>query len=121
MDTLPHDIEPIVSIIESSLYYFILTVIIGVIFLYFTMKFLLNNINFKNNHKIMLDWNNSKDTAYKITELGRKLATTERSEKLFAELQISLEDYKYRTNVPNNISDEVRGKFNIFLEVAKSE
>jgi Mn-dependent DtxR family transcriptional regulator len=132
LDSLPNDIEPIVEIVEYSLYYLISTTIFLVIFLYFTTKFISKYINFKQNSKkkliselMNLDLNDSKTSAYRITEIGGELiqlvvGENRRSENLFRELESALEIYKYKKSVPP-ISNEVRAKLAIFLEVIEHE
>lgn len=63
---------------------------------------------------------NSRESAYKITELGRKLADSERSKRVLDELIIILNNYKYRREI-EPFADEVLAKFQIFLEVLESE
>ncbi len=72
-----------------------------------------------------LDLNDSKTSAYRITEIGRELiqlivGENRRSENLFRELESALEIYKYKKSVPP-ISNEVRAKLAIFLEVIEHE
>ena len=66
-----------------------------------------------------MNWKNSKETAYKITKYGR-LIKGERSGKLFDELVLDLESYKYRKD-SFPIEEKIKGKFYIFLEVVESE
>lgn len=127
MENLPNDIEPIVEIINYSFYYFSISIGLFIFLLYFTMKFFFKRTNFgESDKKIFLNMlksvniENSRESAYKITELGRKLADSERSKRVLDELIIILNNYKYRREI-EPFADEVLAKFQIFLEVLESE
>jgi len=127
LENLPNDIEPAVEIASNSFIYFSVSIIFGLLFLYFTIKFLLNLFNKKKNSKDEIistlkniNWSNSKETAYKITRLGRLIAKGERSKKLLDDIIKSLEIYKYRASVPE-MDKSIINKLNIFLEVVESE
>lgn len=127
MEALPNDIEPAVEIINYSFIYFSSSIGLGLVFLYFTIKFILNLFhNRRNSKKEMvatlkeMDWSDSKGSAYKVTRLGRAVSSSERSRKLLDEIIESLEVYKYRSSVPE-IDQSIISKFNIFLEVVESE
>jgi hypothetical protein len=127
LENLPNDIEPIVEIINYSFYYFSISIGLFIFLLYFTMKFFFKRTNFgESDKKIFLNMlksvniENSRESAYKITELGRKLADSERSKRVLDELIIILNNYKYRREI-EPFADEVLAKFQIFLEVLESE
>jgi predicted methyltransferase len=61
-----------------------------------------------------LDLEESKSAAYAITELVRRIAATEREEKMADKLIEKLEPYKYLKEVPP-LSEDVRAHLNIFL------
>jgi len=63
-----------------------------------------------------IDFTDSKDAAYKITKYARYLATEERSQKIFLQLEEKLTKYKYIQNPPS-FDDETIGEYNLFLEV----
>ncbi len=65
-----------------------------------------------------IDFTDSKDAAYKITKYARYLATEERSQKMFLQLEEKLVKYKYIQNPPP-FDDETIGEYNLFLEVAR--
>ena len=63
-----------------------------------------------------MDFDDSKDAAYKITKYARYLAKDERSQKIFETLQKQLHKYKYTPNPPS-FDAETIGQYNLFLEV----
>jgi len=126
LETLPNEIELIVNIETYSFYYFLSLVFILIIsvFLLFKLgKWFWNNRT--NERKDILqilhniDWQNPKETAYKITKLGNKISET-RSQRLLDDLIIELEKYKYRRD-SEEISNDVKAKFQIFLGVVENE
>ncbi len=127
LETLPNDIEPIVEIINYSFYYFIAILVALFITVYFTIKSTLNFLKKRDNLKFQainelktLDWSDSKAAAYKITELGRVVSGSDRSQRVLDSLIQELEQYKYRKSV-DEVSDTVKGQLNIFLEVIENE
>jgi hypothetical protein len=125
---LPNDIEPIVEVETLSLYLSfglllltLLTLILAIRYIpkLFGKRDRSRENSLKELHQI--DWkSNPKETAYKITKHGRIVARSEREERVLRELEELLEKYKYRKSV-DNFSDEVIGKFHIFMEVVESE
>lgn len=63
-----------------------------------------------------IDFDNPKDAAYKITKYARYLATEERSQKIFSQLEEKLIQYKFIKNPPP-FDEETMGEYNLFLEV----
>ncbi len=63
-----------------------------------------------------IDFSDSKDAAYKITKYARYLATEERGQKIFLQLEAKLTKYKYIQNPPP-FDDDTIGQYNLFLEV----
>jgi len=63
-----------------------------------------------------MEFDDSKDAAYKITKYARYLAKEERSQKIFETLQKQLHKYKYTPNPPP-FDEETIGQYNLFLEV----
>ena|GEM_PF-5818213 len=126
MNTLPNGIELIVKVESNSFYYFLGLIFFSILifFLLFKLvKWLWNNRKTKKTEILNilqnLDWNNSKDTAYKITKFGNQISN-ERSQKLLDDLIIELEKYKYRKH-SDDISEDVKAKFQIFLGVVENE
>ena len=126
MNTLPNGIELIVKVESNSFYYFLGLIFFSILifFLLFKLvKWLWNNRKTKKTEILNilqnLDWNNSKDTAYKITKFGNQISN-ERSQKLLDDLIIELEIYKYRKH-SDDISEDVKAKFQIFLGVVENE
>jgi hypothetical protein len=63
-----------------------------------------------------IEFDDSKNAAYKITKYARYLANEERSEKLFKALESKLSRYKYIKNPPP-FDAETIGEYQLFLEV----
>ncbi len=63
-----------------------------------------------------IDFEDSKDAAYKITKYARYLASEERSQKIFEALESKLLKYKFTPNPPP-FDEETMGQYNLFLEV----
>ena len=119
-----HDIKPIVEIPDISIYFYygliVLLITLGSIVLFFIYKFfkpkkrseeykyyeILQNIDFKN----------TKKTAYDISKYGRLLAKDEREKRLILELVELLSIYKYKKETKSTISNEIKTKFQIFME-----
>jgi len=119
-----HDIKPIVEIPDISIYFYygliVLLITLGSIVLFFIYKFfkpkkrseeykyyeILQNIDFKN----------TKKTAYDISKYGRLLAKDEREKRLILELIELLSIYKYKKETKSTISNEIKTKFQIFME-----
>jgi len=124
MVKLPNDIEPIIQIPDNSLYFFIgiiLGTILFIFILYKIFTFLKKDNELKKTFLELenLDWEETKETAYKITRLGRKIAGKQ-SSQMFDNLIKLLEQYKYRKTV-EPLSNEIKQRFFLFLEIAKNE
>ncbi|MEA1954502.1 MAG: hypothetical protein U9O24_08945 [Campylobacterota bacterium] len=120
------DIKPLLEIPDNSYYIywgfiiFAALLVIGVLF--FVVK------KFWDNRKVNLakgylkklnaiDWKESKKSAYEATHYARLLATDERREKLFEQLEPLLEQYKYKKEV-ETVDEDTRNRFNLFVQVA---
>ncbi len=119
-----HDIKPIVKIPDYTIYLYysliLICLLIAILVLYFIYKYFKNRKdsiekaylqNIKN-----IDFKNSKQSAYTISKYGRLLANTNRQKRLFDELNSSLEEFKYKKVVSNNIPQEIQAQYDIFLE-----
>jgi len=63
-----------------------------------------------------IDFEDSKEAAYKITKYARYLVEDERSQKMFLQLEEKLTKYKYIQNPPP-FDEDTTGQYNLFLEV----
>jgi len=119
-----HDIKPIVEIPDFSvyLYYGLVFLIFLVIclILYGIYKFFKPKVKTQEMYwyeKLQkLDFNNIKQTAYDISKYGRYLAKEERQIRLIDELTNELSMYKYRKEIPTKLTQEIKTKFNIFMD-----
>ena len=120
------DIKPLLEIPDNSYYIywgliiFVALLLLGVLF--FVAKRLWDNRkeNLAKGYLKKLkeiDWKDSKKSAYEATHYARLLATDERRIKLFEQLELLLEQYKYKKEV-ETIDADTRKRFNLFVQVA---
>jgi hypothetical protein len=119
------DIKPLLEIPDSSYYIFIaLLVMVGVVLIalgvFLVKKFWTNRkINIKKlylKELKELDWSETKKSAYTLTELGRELATEERSKEIYGQILPMLEQYKYRKEVPS-LDEETLKQYELLVHV----
>ena len=120
------DIKPLLEIPDSSYYlYWGLIIFAGLLImgvLFFIAKKFLDNRK-ENLAKGYLeaikkiDWVDSKKSAYEATHYARLLATDERLQELFSQLEPLLEAYKYK-KVVSEIDLDTKNKFNLYVQVA---
>jgi len=119
-----HDIKPLVQIPDYSIYFYYALITLGIVFTLFCIYLLYNyfqkrkNSKAKEYYKILknIQFNNPKKDAYTITNYGRLLATEERSKKLLEDLWESLQEYKYKKDVPKTFSKDIKAKFTTFMD-----
>ena len=125
MEDKLRDIKPLLEIPDSSYYVFmglifLVTLVLLGIIIFFVKKFWKSRkINMKKvylKELKALDWKETKKSAYLATELGRKLATEERTKEIFSQLVPMLEAYKYKKEVPS-LDDETLKQFNLLVYV----
>ncbi len=120
------DIKPLLDIPDNS--YYIYWGVIGFIsillmaILFFIAKKLWDNrkINLAKGYLKELetiDWIDSKSSAYKATHYARLLSTDDRLKELFTQLEVMLEQYKYKKDV-DGIDENTKKQFNLFMQVA---
>ncbi len=124
---MPHDIEPVVEIETISLYLFSSLLFLGTLLLLFLIWLLFKKFKKRENLREIylkelqnLNLENSKKSAYRISELGREIIESDRELRVFEDLETLLENFKYRKEV-EPFSDEVLQKLQIFLEVVESD
>lgn len=126
MESELRDIKPLLEIPDSSYYLFLglvgFVILLVLLIIYFLIKkfWKKKKVNmqkvyfeqFKN-----LDWSKSKQSAYKATELGRKLTEeNERAKEIYLQLVPMLEPYKYRKEVPS-LDDETLKQYNLLVHI----
>ena len=120
------DIKPLLEIPDSSYYIYWGLITFGIVLLLAILFFVAKK--FWENRKINLakgylealkniDWEESKKSAYDATYYARLLATDERRQELFSQLEPMLEKYKYKKEV-DEIDEDTRNKFNLYMQVA---
>ena len=118
------DIKPLLEIPDIGYYFyfeiFILIILLIVLFLiFFKYKNLFLKRKEDKNREYFkqlksINWNNSKESAYELTLLGRKLAKDEASIKIYNQLLLLLEPYKYKKEVPL-VDEETIDLYYLFL------
>ena len=119
-----HDIKPIVKIPDFSIYIyyglFFLILLFCSLLIFLLYKYLKKKPKTKADeyYKILqnLDFTHSKDAAYQISKYGRLLATEERQIRLIEELDDALKEYKYKKSVSSEITENIKTKFQVFME-----
>ena len=119
------DIKPLLEIPDMSYYLyigffvFIGLILLGVLF-FIIKKFWLDRK--ENMRKVYfqelkeINWESVKESAYRVTYLGRELAIDDRSRDIYRELVPMLEQYKYRKEVPQ-VDDETIQQYNLLVHV----
>lgn len=119
-----NDIKPLATIPDYSIYFYYVLIAIGIVLTLFVIYLIYNyflrrkNSEAKKYYKILknIKFDNPKQDAYTITTYGRLLATEERSQKLIDELWESLQEYKYKKDVPELFTKEIKAKFTTFMD-----
>lgn len=120
------DIKPLLEIPDSSYYFFWGLVVFGILLaaaiLFFTVKKFLEHRRANLAKKYLeelkkIDWKDTKASAYAATHYGRLLATDERRRELFDQLELLLEQYKYKKEV-EKVDDKTLNQFNLYVQVA---
>jgi len=120
------DIKPLLEIPDNSFYLYwaliILVVLIVLTVVYFTVKKLWRQrkINLAKGYLEKLkaiDWHDTKKSAYDATHYARLLATDERRKEIFSQLEILLEQYKYKKEV-DKVDQDTLNRFNLYVQVA---
>jgi len=98
-----HDIFPAVAIVEYSLYYLIFFCLIGVMILWYLLRYLIQHKKRTRSYYISLLEKSIKDDAkqlaYKVAYYGKHLVRTSEQEKKLEALLVELEPYKYKENL----------------------
>jgi len=120
------DIKPLLEIPDTSYYIYWGLIIFAALLVVGTLFFVLKK--FWDNRKVNLekgyleaikniDWADTKKSAYEATHYARLLATDERRQEIFTQLEPMLEQYKYKKEV-DELDADTRNKFNLYVQVA---
>lgn len=128
MNGLPNDIKGLVEVPDFSIYYLIgiastLLILLTMLGVYLYRRF--NSAEKRERESNLetlnsIDWSDSRESAYLVTEIGRKVASTDRSRAILDEVIEMLEPFKYRKSV-NDIPEEIKVKFHLFCQVVENE
>jgi len=120
------DIKPLLEIPDNSIYLYwgliVLAVLIVLALVYFVGKKLWKQrkINLAKGYVEKLkaiDWKDPKKSAYDATHYARLLATDERRQELFSQLEPLLEKFKYKKEV-DEVDQDTLNRFNLYVQVA---
>lgn len=119
------DIRTLEEIPDISLYLFIIMILFGLLVVGGVLYMVYRYFRAKKRDLVRkevlkrlqeVDFEDSKEAAYKITKYARYLAVEERSQKIFEDLEAKLVQYKYIQNPPA-FDKETIAQYNLFLEV----
>ncbi|MEA3352921.1 MAG: hypothetical protein U9Q33_03760 [Campylobacterota bacterium] len=119
-----NDIKPLVQIPDYTIYIYYILICLAVLFVvsssyilytYFKNKKESNEKRYFRKLK-NLDISHTKDAAYTISKYGRLIAKDERSKELILELHKLLDDFKYKKEVSKEFPNEIKVKYDIFME-----
>jgi len=124
MESQLRDIKPLLEIPDSSYYFFLLFVVVGLLIAIALLIFLWRFISSRRENLKKrylkelksLDWSKTKESAYLATKLGRILAKDRRSKEIYAQLVPMLEPYKYRKEVPM-IDSQTLKQYNLLVHI----
>lgn len=119
-----HDIKPIVSIPDMSIYiyYGLIFLVIIVVFCVFYVLYTFLKPKEKSlesvwyEHLQNIDLKDSKNAAYTISKYGQLLAKDERQIRLIEELNEELSCYKYKKDITEELTPNIKNRYRIFLE-----
>ena len=119
-----HDIKPIVQIPDFSIYFYYGLIVLGVLIslsvCFWIYKIITNKKVSKEKEYFEIlkniDFDNAKETAYMISKYGRLIAKNDSDKILMDEIYSSLEDFKYKKNIPSEIPEDIKLKYNKFME-----
>lgn len=103
------DIKPPLEVPDYSLYLLLVLVIVGLVILgtllWFIFKFFRSRKKINRRKELVkillnLDYSDSKQCAYTVTQYGYELIRDENSENTFHQLLPKLDPYKYKKEVP---------------------
>lgn len=119
-----HDIKPLSTIPDHSIYLYysavsavIIILLLSIYFIYKFFKSRSNNLD-KTYYEILknIDFSDTKKSAYTISKYGRLLAKTQREQTLINDIHSMLQQYKYKKKISQEIDNNVKVKFHTFLE-----
>ncbi len=125
MNTELKDIKPLLEIPDNSYVIFwgliLFAAVLFLTVLFFAVKKFLEHRKANLAKKYLarlqaIDWKESKESAYTATHYARLLATDERRKELFAQLEVLLEQYKYKKEV-DSVDKKTLKQFNLYVQV----
>ncbi len=125
MNTELKDIKPLLEIPDNSYVIFwgliLFAAVLFLAVLFFAVKKFLEHRKANLAKKYLarlqaIDWKESKESAYTATHYARLLATDERRKELFAQLEVLLEQYKYKKEV-DSVDKKTLKQFNLYVQV----
>ena len=119
-----HDIKPIVQIPDFTIYIYYSLIVCGILLVLSICFWIYKTITNKKVSKEKeyfdilqnVDFNNAKQTAYMISKYGRLIAKSDEDKMLIEKIYSSLEDFKYKKNIPDKIPEDIKAQYEIFME-----
>jgi hypothetical protein len=120
-----YDIKPLLEIPDGSLYLYWGLILfggllfVGILFFFLKRLWQARQKSLEKSYLLALkslDWVDSKKCAYEATRYGRLLATDERRQKLFAQLEPLLQAYKYKKEV-EEVDMQTLNQWNLYVQV----
>ncbi len=119
-----HDIKPLVEIPDNSIYLYYGLILFAILFAITIIYLIYSFFKYKkeSTQKIYfqkiknINFNNQKEAAYTISKYGQLLDKDERENRLFQELNNSLTEFKYKKEISQDISNDIKAQYDIFME-----
>ncbi len=119
------DIKPYLEIEDYSFYWLSAIVLFGVVLFALLLWIAISRFlehRRSNRDKFYLekiktvDWSDAKQAAYEVTYLGRLITKDQRSSEIYDQLLPSLEQYKYKKEIPK-LDKQSLALYNLFVQV----
>lgn len=119
------DIKPYLEIEDYSFYWLSAIILFGVVLFALLLWIAISRFlehRRSNRDKFYLkkiktiDWSDAKQAAYEVTYLGRLITKDQRSSEIYDQLLPSLEQYKYKKEIPR-LDEQSLALYNLFVQV----
>jgi hypothetical protein len=119
-----HDIKPLEKVPDYSIYLYYggiaILIILALFLLYMVYSFFQKRKNSKERHYYAIlkstPSSNPKEWAYTISKYGFYLAKEQRQKDLLSELNLHLEQYKYKKQIPQGVDKKTQTLYETFVE-----
>jgi len=119
------DIKPLIPLQDSSLFIFIITILVGLVVAFwlgkkaygysrYSCKICCQKYFLVQLKKI--NWQDPKRAAYEATKYGMYLARDKRQKEIFNQLRVRLDRYKYKQDI-SKVDKETMRYYNLYVQV----